>query len=76
MEKQINIDLQLGVLPPCTQKVYSLLKERSFKINDLERKTTYTSRSIRSSLKILVNMDLIDKLYDFNDLRSFYYKAK
>ena len=76
MGQRINIDLQLGVLPPCTRKVYSILKEGSFKLNDIERKTSYTSRSIRSSLKLLVNMDLVDKSYDFNDLRSFYYKAK
>ena len=76
MGNQLKIDLQLGVLPPCTRKVYSLLKEGSFKLNDIERKTTYTARSIRSSLKLLVNMDLVDKSYDFKDLRSFYYRAK
>ncbi|OLS22194.1 MAG: hypothetical protein HeimC3_31980 [Candidatus Heimdallarchaeota archaeon LC_3] len=71
-----NIELQLGVLPPCAHKVYNIVKGESLKIHEIINKTTYTPRSVRTALKLLEERKLIEKIYDLNDLRSFYFSGK
>ncbi|MHA1984681.1 MAG: hypothetical protein ACW967_10025 [Candidatus Hodarchaeales archaeon] len=69
-------DLQLATLPPCAQQVYLILKDGIFKPTEIEKKMDYSSRSIRSALKMLHKVDLVEKLSNFKDLRIYYYKAK
>ncbi|MHA1989824.1 MAG: hypothetical protein ACW981_03105 [Candidatus Hodarchaeales archaeon] len=69
-------DLQLATLPPCAQQVYSILKDGTFKPTEIEKRMDYSSRSIRSALKMLHRVDLVEKLCDFKDLRIYYYRAK
>ena len=75
-KEETILDLQLATLAPCAQQVYLILKEGILKPADLEKRMTYSSRSIRAALKVLHKVQLIDKICDFNDLRTYYYKAK
>jgi DNA-binding MarR family transcriptional regulator len=74
-ENKLREDLRLAVLPPCAQKIYSLLKEEQLKPADIRKKTNYSVRTIGTAIKILISVNLIDKYCDLNDFRSFYYKA-
>lgn len=68
--------LQLATLPPCAREIYSTLKEGSMNPIEIKKKVDYSSRSIRTGLKMLYTTNLIEKFHDFNDLRMFYYKIK
>ena len=69
-------DLQLATLPPCAREIYDTLKEGSMNPNEIKKRIEYSSRSIRTGLRMLHNTDLIEKFKDFNDLRMYYYKIK
>ena len=75
MKQKISvINLQLATLPPCAREIYSTLKEGSMYPYEIKKKVDYSSRSIRSGLKILHTTNLVEKFKDFNDLRMYYYK--
>ncbi|MFW9991426.1 MAG: hypothetical protein ACFFD4_05160 [Candidatus Odinarchaeota archaeon] len=46
------------------------------KISELSQETSLSLRSIRYSLKKLLNRELILSFPDFSDLRSYYYQRK
>ncbi|OLS21622.1 MAG: hypothetical protein HeimC3_34700 [Candidatus Heimdallarchaeota archaeon LC_3] len=75
-KQETILDLQLATLAPCAQQVYLILKEGTHKPADLEKRMKYSSRSIRTALKTLHKIQLIEKICDFDDLRTYYYKTK
>jgi DNA-binding MarR family transcriptional regulator len=61
-----------------SEKLVMLLlsSDKPKKIGDLTKETSISLRSIRYSLKKLLNKDLIISFPDFNDLRSQYYQRR
>jgi DNA-binding MarR family transcriptional regulator len=68
-------DLRLAVLPPCAQRIYSLLLEEQLKPADIQKKTKYSIRTVGTAIKILIGANMINKYCDLNDFRSYFYKA-
>ena len=70
-----KIELNLATLPPSAKEVYSILKniKKDLVIEQIEKHCSYSSRSIRSALKLLMDRGLIRRKVDFNDLRRHYY---
>lgn len=55
--------------------VYCLGKNGTLKPQDIAKKTRISLRSVRYSLKKLVDLDMVIRVPDLKDLRSYYYKA-
>ena len=71
-----NVELQIGVLPPCAREVYDIVREEVLKVSEIVRQTQYTPRSVRAALKLLEENNLIGKIPDFHDMRSHYFTGK
>ena len=70
----IPIEVQVAALSPAVQEVYFILKNKPMKTNDIQRKTKYSPRTIRSAIRTLLDHKLITQRIDLADLRSNYYQ--
>ena len=74
------VDTNLGRRPYKThligveKKIYNTLRtEKKCKPSDLVSITSLSPRSVRHALKKLIDKELVSKIPDLYDLRSFYY---
>ena len=70
----LSINLVLTTQNRSTQLIYLILQERRMKISDIRQKTNYSERTIRTSLQILLDLQLIQRYPDLYDVRSNYYQ--
>jgi DNA-binding MarR family transcriptional regulator len=63
-------------IPPSAAKVLRILKNSGpLTPKDISGETTFSSRTVRYALKILLKLGLIRKLPNLRDARQFIYKA-
>ena len=70
----LSINLVLTTQNRSTQLIYLILQERRMKISDIRQKTNYSERTIRTSLQILLDLQLIQRYPDLYDVRSNKYQ--
>ena len=70
----LPLDIQVAALNRSTKDVYFLLKRRKFRSSELQRKTNYSARTVRTALRQLLEMNLIERIPNLSDMRSCYYK--
>ena len=70
----LPLEIQVASLNRSTKDVYFLLKRRNFRSSELQRKTNYSARTVRTALRQLLEMDLIERIPNLSDMRSCYYK--
>lgn len=70
----LPVEIQVAALSPAVQDVYQILRTRKLKAIEIQRKTKYSPRTIRSALKTLLDLHLIYRRTDLNDLRSNFYQ--
>ena len=71
----LPVEIQVAALSPAVQDVYQILRNKKLKAVDIKRKTKYSARTIRSALKILLDLHLIYRSTDLKDLRSNFYQT-
>ncbi|MFW9854088.1 MAG: ArsR family transcriptional regulator [Candidatus Thorarchaeota archaeon] len=75
VEKRIQTDLS-GMLeqlpiPPSAKKVYTVLhREGPLTSGDLETRCSYSDRTIRNALKRLINLGVVRRVANFQDMRT------
>lgn len=69
----LPLEIQIAALNRSTQEVFYLLRNKTLKANDIQQRTTYSSRTIRSALRTLLDLNLVKKIPNLQDLRSCYY---
>ncbi|MFW9930365.1 MAG: hypothetical protein ACFFD1_13295 [Candidatus Thorarchaeota archaeon] len=75
LEYSLPIDVQVASLNRSTKDVYNLLSRRSYRASELQAKTSYSARTIRSALRQLLILNLITRIPNLEDMRSCYYQA-
>ena len=69
--------IELFSIPPVAQKVYKIIEKKGcLKFKELKEQTTYSERRLRDAIKILQELNLIEKEIDLHDLRSYYFQLK
>ncbi len=68
-------DVVVFALNESARDVYMILRFRNLKVNDIERKTKYSPRTIRQAIRKLLDLRLIHQIPDMSDFRSHYYSA-
>jgi DNA-binding MarR family transcriptional regulator len=68
-------DVVVFALNESARDVYMILRFRKLKVNDIERKTKYSPRTIRQAIRKLLDLRLIHQIPDMSDFRSHYYSA-
>ncbi|MHA1378856.1 MAG: winged helix-turn-helix domain-containing protein [Candidatus Helarchaeota archaeon] len=72
-----EIETQVIKLSPSIKEIYSILKEKGPQTpKEISAKTSYAPRTLRYALKKLLELNLIKKTPNFEDLRQNYYKIK
>ena len=69
-------DIQMPILKlsPSIQQIYYILKEQGRQTpKEILSKTSYAPRTLRYALKKLLELNLIKKIPNFEDLRQNYY---
>ena len=72
----INDYVDTGIvqaLNQSVQDVYYIILHRKLKVNEIAKKSRYSSRTVRHAIKTLSNLNLIVQIPDMKDLRSHYY---
>lgn len=63
-------------LPQSAKKIFRILyQEGPLTSGDLEKKCTYSDRTIRNSLKKLIGIGLVTKVANFGDMRTSLFHA-
>ena len=72
-----NVDSNLMVrsLNKSVQEIYRTISGNKIKVKEIEKKTTYSPRTVRHALRTLLDLDLIMQIPDLADLRSHYYQT-
>ena len=63
------------VLSRSTADVLYLLKKRPLNALEIQKKTKYSSRTIRTALKTLIDLKLVERNPNLQDMRTCYYHA-
>jgi len=72
-----EIEAPIIKLSPSIQEIYYILKEKGPQTpKQISAKTSYAPRTLRYALKKLLELNLIKKSPNFEDLRQNYYKIK
>ena len=75
MSRVLPFEVRLMSHPKSVQLVYRVLKSgKPMKMEDIQRKTKLSARTVRNAIKRLKNECMIQQIPDFRDLRSHYYK--
>ncbi|MFX1449398.1 MAG: winged helix-turn-helix transcriptional regulator [Promethearchaeota archaeon] len=70
-----NSQLELIKLSPSIQQIYYILKQNGAQTpKEISAQTSYAPRTLRYALKRLLELHLIKKAPNFDDLRQNYYK--
>ncbi len=74
--KPIPLITSVNTLNRSTRDVYYLIKRKQV-INSkgISRRTKYGDRTIRSAIKRLIDLRLVKRVPNLQDMRSCYYKA-
>ena len=73
----ISAEVSVLAMSESVQSVYRALGAgRPLKVTEIQRKTQFSPRTIRSALARLRSQNLIVQVPDLNDLRSHFYKIK
>ena len=75
MAIEINNQLMVQSLNRSVQDNYNTITGSRVKVKEIERKTTYSPRTVRHALRTLLDMDLIIQIPDLTDLRSHFYES-
>jgi DNA-binding MarR family transcriptional regulator len=63
------------IIPPSAMKIFGILKDDGpLTPKAISNKTTFSSRTVRYALKILLKLGLVKKLPNLRDARQFIYK--
>ena len=71
----LPLDVQIAALNRSTKDVYSLIKRKIYRVSDLQKKTNYSARTVRTALRQLMELNLIERIPNLTDMRSCYYKV-
>lgn len=72
-----QMETPLIKLSPSIKQIYYILKEQGPQTpKEISAKTSYAPRTLRYALKKLLELNLIKKTPNFEDLRQNYYKIK
>lgn len=63
------------ILSRSAADVLYLLKKKPLSAIDIQKKTKYSSRTIRTALKTLIDLKLVERIPNLQDMRTCYYKA-
>ena len=76
--QQLNYkDLALQGATESVREVYVIIQDyQPLSVQLVLSKTQYSSRTVRYALKVLLNLQIIEKIPNLNDLRTHYYKIK
>lgn len=72
-EKKSNITsiIESIPLPQSAKRIFTILsQEGPLTSGDLEKKCTYSDRTIRNALKKLIGIGLVTKVANFSDMRT------
>ena len=70
-----NSNVMVQALNKSVQDVYFIVLGKKMKVREIEKKSKYSSRTIRHALKTLTELKLIEQIPDLGDLRSHYYRG-
>ncbi len=70
-ENDIVINIGELSIPRSAKKIFEILNnEGPLTSGDLEKKCSYSDRTIRNALKRLINIGLVRKVANFSDMRT------
>ena len=72
----VDSKIMIQSLNKSVQEIYKTITGNRIKVKDIEKRTTYSPRTVRHALRTLLDMDLIMQIPDLSDLRSHYYQTK
>lgn len=75
MAIKVENHLMVQSLNRSVQEIYNTIAGSRIKVKDIEKRTTYSPRTVRHALRTLLDMDLIIQIPDLSDLRSHYYES-
>jgi DNA-binding transcriptional regulator GbsR (MarR family) len=74
VEESINteiISIDAYSIPQSAKKIYGILsKDGPLTSGDIEKRCTYSDRTVRNALKKLINIGLVRKVANFTDMRT------
>lgn len=71
----LPLEIQISALAPSVKEVYYTIRFKRLRAQDIQRKTNYSARTIRSAIRQLLDMHLISRIPNLNDLRCCFYEA-
>ena len=74
--QNMSNQIMLQSLNKSVQDIYSTISGKMIKVKEIERKSSYSPRTVRHALRTLLDMKLIVQIPDLTDLRSHYYQLK
>jgi DNA-binding MarR family transcriptional regulator len=70
-ENDITIEIAELSIPRSAKQIFEILnREGPLTSGDLEKKCSYSDRTIRNALRRLINIGLVRKVANFNDMRT------
>ena len=76
LDESYSINIGALTLPRSAQIVFEILsQEGPLTSGDLERKCSYSDRTIRNALKRLMKFGLVKKVANFSDMRTSLFKV-
>ena len=70
----VSSQIMIQSLNKSVQEIYKTISGNSIKVREIEKRTTYSPRTVRHALRTLLDMNLISQIPDLTDLRSHYYQ--
>ena len=76
LDEAYSTNIEIMALPRSAQVVFAILsQEGPLTSGDLERKCSYSDRTIRNALKRLMKFGLVKKVANFSDMRTSLFKV-
>ncbi|WP_455140210.1 MarR family transcriptional regulator [Candidatus Hodarchaeum mangrovi] len=76
LDESYSTNIGIFTLPRSAQIVFTILsQEGPLTSGDLERKCSYSDRTIRNALKRLIKFGLVKKVANFSDMRTSLFKV-
>lgn len=77
IERVFPIEIGTISIPRSAKKIFHILKQEGpLTSGDLEKRCTYSDRTIRNALKKLMGIGLVRKVANFSDMRTSLFHAE
>lgn len=73
--RNLPLEIQIGALSPSAREIFYLLRYKKLTPSQIQRKTTYSPRTVRFALRKLLDLRLVEKIPNLKDLRRISYRT-